>query len=132
MNTSMKKLVTAGTLGMAGLVAGGLVAFQTPGAVASDDVYKRNDDAPDVVKTIDDDDDDDTFGRGDTNTNTRTGAGSRDSRDGTNSRHTGVSRDRDRSRGDLTRDKTYDGAGGKKRDWSKNHTNDRSRNDSRR
>lgn len=42
-----------------------------------------------------------------------------------------MSRDRDRSRGDNTRDKTRDGKGGKKRDWSANRTNDRSRNDTR-
>ena len=42
-----------------------------------------------------------------------------------------VSRDRDRSRGDLTRDRTKDGPGGSKRDWSGGNTNDRSRNDTR-
>jgi hypothetical protein len=52
------------------------------------------------------------------------------SNDGTNSRHTPVSWDRDRSRGDLTRDRTRDGAG-VKRDWTENRTNDRSRHDSR-
>ena len=43
-----------------------------------------------------------------------------------------MSRDRDNSRGDKTRDWTRDGAGDKKRDWSANKTNDRSRNDTRR
>ena len=42
-----------------------------------------------------------------------------------------MSRDRDRSRGDKTRDWTKDGKG-KRRDWSANKTNDRSRNDTRR
>ncbi|HEX6261284.1 MAG TPA: hypothetical protein VF097_00395 [Actinomycetota bacterium] len=53
------------------------------------------------------------------------------SNDKTNSRHTPVTRDRDRSRGDLTRDRTKDGPGKSKRDWTKNKTNDRSRNDTR-
>jgi hypothetical protein len=51
--------------------------------------------------------------------------------DGTNSRHTPVSRDRDLSRGDLTKDWTRDG-GDRTRDHSKLKTNDRSRNDTRR
>jgi len=42
-----------------------------------------------------------------------------------------MSRDRDRSRGDLTKDWTRDG-GDRTRDHSKNQTNDRSRNDTRR
>ena len=49
----------------------------------------------------------------------------------TNSRRTPVTRNRDRSRGGLTRDRTRDGKGGPKRDWSRHQTNDRSRNDSR-
>ena len=44
---------------------------------------------------------------------------------------TGVSRDRDLSRGDKTRDWTRDG-GDKTRDKTANSTNDRSRNDTRR
>lgn len=54
-----------------------------------------------------------------------------DSNDRTNSRVTPVTRDRDRSRGDLTRDRTDDGPGPKKRDWTENKTNDRSRRDTR-
>ena len=94
-------------------------------AVADDDgktvkhAVKRDDDRPLVAADDDDGGDDDDWTR------------SRKSRDRTNSRHTGVSRDRDRSRGDLTRDKTRDGPGGKKRDWSRHHTNDASRNDTR-
>jgi len=42
-----------------------------------------------------------------------------------------VSRDRDLSRGDNTRDWTRDGKGDRTRDWSQNRTNDRSRNDTR-
>ena len=53
------------------------------------------------------------------------------SRGSTNSRRTPVTRNRDRSRGGLTRDRTRDGKGGPRRDWSRHQTNDRSRNDSR-
>lgn len=58
-------------------------------------------------------------------------SGTGKSHDGTNSRVTGVSRNRDWSRDDLTRDRTDDGRGKVKRDWTKNHTNDRTRNDTR-
>ena len=64
-------------------------------------------------------------------TNTGTGTSSGDQNDATNSRFTKVSRDRDLSRADKTRDRTKDGAGTAKRDWSQNRTNDRSRNDTR-
>ena len=56
---------------------------------------------------------------------------SRNTGDNTRSNYTAVSRDRDISRADKTRDWTRDG-GNKKRDWSANKTNDRSRNDTRR
>ncbi|WP_121258532.1 hypothetical protein [Nocardioides ferulae] len=133
MSTLNTKVITTGTLGLAGLVATGLIAFTAPSALAeegpdrSDVVLKRDDDTADVVTTVDDDDDDDT---GNTNTNTGTGD-SRSRADNTNSRVTAVSRDRDRSRGDLTKDFTRDG-GDRTRDWSKNSTNDKSRNDTRR
>ena len=151
---TMNRALRTSTLAIAGLTTTGLVAFTTP-AIAGDDgerasVFKREDDGGSVVATADDDDaDDDARGTG-TNTNTKTGggggdgtnsntnshagAGTGDSRsraDNTNSRVTKVSRDRDRSRGDLTRDWTKDG-GTWTRDRSANHTNDRSRNDTRR
>ena len=44
---------------------------------------------------------------------------------------TPVTKDTDRSVDDLTKDRTKDGPGGKKRDWSRHNTNDGSRNDSR-
>jgi hypothetical protein len=94
----------------------------------------------DLVITSDDDEDDDgdrnALGAG-TNTNTNTNSNSNgftsgvNSNDKTNSRVTPVTRDRDRSRGDLTRDRTDDGPGPKKRDWTDNRTNDRTRRDSR-
>ena len=83
-------------------------------------VFKREDGA--VVAVADDEDDD---ARDGANSASNSGAWS------TNSRKTPVTRDRDLSRGGLTRDRTDDGKGKPKRDWSKNKTNDRSRNDSR-
>lgn len=73
------------------------------------------------VLALDDDDD------GDSNTGATSGV---DCNDGTNSRYTSMSRDRDRSRGDLTKNWTRDG-GDRTRDWSGRHTNDRSLNDTR-
>ncbi len=137
------KLFTYGTLGAAGLVAAGLFALPVAGAFSDDDLAVRDEDTPDVVQ-VDDDDDDDTNRRAGTNTgsrdntgtntggtNTGTGTSSGDQNDATNSRFTKVSRDRDLSRADKTRDRTKDGAGTSKRDWSQNRTNDRSRNDTR-
>lgn len=81
---------------------------------------ERDDDPDDVADDTDD-------GGGNSN-----GATSGvDSNDGTNSRHTDVSRNRDRSQGDLTRDRTKDGPGGLTRDRSAHNTNDRSRHDTR-
>ena len=103
------------------LPMGGMAAASGKGSDAPQAVLKREDDAV-AVAVADDDDDDDT----------RSGYTSGvNSNDHTGSRHTAVSKDRDRSRGDKTRDWTRDGKGGKKRDWSGGHTNDRSRNDTR-
>jgi hypothetical protein len=119
----------------AGLVTTGLLALPITSAFADDSAIKRNDDdSADLVMVADDDDLDPAGG-----TNSNSGADntrSRDtsgvnSNDGTNSRNTPVSRDRDRSRGDLTKDWTRDG-GDRTRDHSKFKTNDRSRNDTRR
>lgn len=94
---------------------------------APEAVFARDEDAAPLMAADDDGDDDD----GDDDSNDGHTDRSGKSNDRTNSRFTKVSRDRDWSRGDLTRDKTYDGKGGKKRDWSRHHTNDRSRNDTR-
>lgn len=102
-------------------------------------VTKRLDGDDAVVLVADDDDDDDGARKADTNTNTRSriSRGTRHSRvsarsnDRTRSNKTRVSRDRDRSRGDKTRDWTRDG-GDRTRDVTANRTNDRSRNDTRR
>ncbi len=130
----MRTTVKLGLGTLAGAVGAGLLTLPSS-AVADDSFWKREDDRTDVVMSVDDDDDDDT-GK-DTNTmNTNNTRDSRDtsgvdSRDGTNSRVTAVSRDRDRSRGDKTRDWTRDG-GDRTRDRSANSTNDKSRNDTRR
>ena len=127
----MKKILPTTLLGVATLTALGLVGMQTP-AVNADEALKRDDDAVELVLVADDDDDDtndDTDDGDDGDTSSR----SRETGDNTNRRYSAVSRDRDRSRGDKTRDWTRDGAGDKKkRDWSANSTNDRSRNDTRR
>ena len=110
------------SLVLAGTLTGALMAYAVPTAYAvGDEAFKRNEYTPDVVTTVDDDDDDDTTFN----------SGTGDSNDGTNSRETRVSRDKDRSRDDLTKDRTRDGKGPSKRDWSQNRTNDRSRNDTR-
>jgi hypothetical protein len=56
---------------------------------------------------------------------------SRETNDNTRSNYSNVSRDRDRSRGDLTRDLTRDGGNGPTRDLTADSTNDKSRNDTR-
>ena len=129
----MKKIVSTALLALVGLVAVGLLSLQTAGtSQANDEVSKRDDDTPDLVLVADDDDDDTNDNTKNTGTNTRNTGVSRNTNDNTNSRFTAVSRDRDLSRSDKTRDWTRDGKGGLKRDWSANTTNDRSRNDTRR
>ena len=122
----MKNLLPTALTGVAGLTVIGLVGMSSPiVAPAADEAAKRDDDAPSLA-LVADDDDDDTF---DDDTDSRTGA-SASTNDSTRSNFTGVSRDRDLSRGDKTRDWTRDG-GDRTRDWSANKTNDRSRNDTR-
>jgi hypothetical protein len=107
------------------LALGVLFAVPAGGAVAGESdeaAFRRDDDYSEVVVQSDDDGDD-------TNTNSRYTSGV-DSNDRTGSGHSAVSRDRDRSRGDRTRDWTRDG-GDRTRDRTGNHTNDRSRNDTR-
>lgn len=155
----MRRLLSLSTLGLASLVAVGLLSLQG-GTVAADDLVKRDEDTPDIVLTHGgDDDDDDTDATDDAtstnsgtnslegdatgntnsittdNTGTNTGTDTGDSNstsDETGSRFTEVSRDRDLSRGDKTTDVTNDGPGRNNIDHSKNHTNDKSRNDTRR
>jgi hypothetical protein len=134
----MKKvLLPLSTLGLAGAVTLGVVAMTgsvTSAADASgeDAFVKREETAASLVLVADDDDDDSNDDTRDGVSKTTAGTGSSRSRaDGTNSRYTKVSRDRDRSRGDKTKDWTRDG-GDRTRDLTPNLTNDRSRNDTRR
>jgi len=129
MNIVLRYLVAM----LAAVIGAGLflVATPTTGASAASDndravIGKRQEGIADLV-TVDDDDDD---ARGDDTSRSGTG-NSRSGNDNTNSRVTKVSRDRDLSRRDLTKDWTRDG-GDKTRDHSRNYTNDRSRQDTRR
>lgn len=131
----MQGLFRAMIAALAAVLGFGLFALtQSTGASADDAVATREDSA--TVLLSDDDDDDDDDDGDDVDTNSDLGAtdvntdASGVSNDGTNSRVTSVSRDRDISIGDLTKDVTMDG-GDPTRDFSQNHTNDASRNDTR-
>ena len=127
----MKKLLPIGTLGLAGLVGAGLMTLpgSTVAANLGDDAATKREDNLTELVLVDDDDDDDT--NDSTNSKSRFTGSSRSTRDNTRSNFTKVSRDRDISRSDKTKDWTRDG-GSRTRDWSANRTNDRSRNDTRR
>jgi hypothetical protein len=143
----MKALMRTGIATLAASVGAGLVVMGVGAASADggdDQAYaKREDNVKEWVVQADDDDDADDDGKfraDNTNTNSKSRAsrGTRHSResggrsgDHTGSRGSAVSRDRDHSRGDKSRDWTRDGKGPKKRDFSANLTNDRSRNDTR-
>jgi hypothetical protein len=135
----MKRTIHLPAAAFAGLVTTGLLALPISSAFAGEDLdAKRDDDGTELVVVADDGDDDgldraagtNTGSGGGDATNSRDTSGV-DSNDGTNSRYTAVSRDRDRSRGDKTKDWTRDG-GDRTRDHSAGRTNDRSRNDTRR
>ncbi|MGZ5418350.1 MAG: hypothetical protein ACXWDI_14345 [Nocardioides sp.] len=129
-----KALLPLSTLGLAGAVTLGVVGMTGATAAAADqDAYvKREDNATSLVLVADDDDDDTNDDTDSGVSKSTAGTGSSVSRaDGTNSRYTKVSRDRDRSRGDKTKDWTRDG-GDRTRDLTPNLTNDKSRNDTRR
>ena len=137
----MKKLIVPlGSLGLAGAVAVGMVAATGSLSSAADPavpgtdqaVVKREDQVAELVLVSDDDDDDSADDSRSGVSKTTVGTGSSRSRaDGTNSRYTAMSRDRDRSRGDKTKDWTRDG-GDRTRDLTPNLTNDKSLNDTRR
>jgi hypothetical protein len=131
----MKALFRTGTMLLAAAVSTGpvVVAGATAAAAGGDDrvLYaKREDSANSWVVSADDGDDDDDTNTGNTNTNTNTNTGA-NSNDATGSRVTAVSRDRDHSVDDVTKDWTRDGGGGRHRDFSANMTNDSSRHDTR-
>ena len=106
------------------------VGAMVNGEAQSDELARREEETLVLVSEDDDVDGEDTTDGGGGGTDDGFTSGG-NSNDATNSRHTPVSQDRDRSAGDLTRDRTRDGAGGPRRDWSPGQTNDRSRNDSR-
>ncbi|KAA1426665.1 hypothetical protein [Nocardioides antri] len=113
------------TLGIAGLVATGLMAFQQSASAGTDQsVLKRDEDTPDVV-LVNDDDDDDTNARDTHSANSRSGNSGDASRTGA-----GSGRDDSRS-GRRVKDWTGDNTNTRKRDWSQNRTNDRSRHNTR-
>jgi hypothetical protein len=127
--------LATGTAGLAGLVAAGLLTFPTAASGSSDSqdqIYKRDEDTPDLVLVVDDDDDDDRARaanlRDDTNDgDTRTNNTRTNDNTGTG-RQTGL----DHSRNRQVKDYTNDGKGSHNRDFSANHTNDRSRHNTRR
>jgi hypothetical protein len=88
---------------------------------------RRDDESENELAVAERDDDSGDSGGGDSGGFT-SGVNSNDAM---GSRFTPVTWDKDRSRGDLTRDRTDDGAGGPKRDWSRHQTNDWTRHDSR-
>ena len=116
----------AGVLGLAFALLAGLPMGAALAVDRDDVVLKREDDQAEVAVMDDDGDDGDDSG----NTGNSGNTSGVNSNDATGSRHTSVSRNRDRSRGDLTRDWTKDG-GDRTRDHSRHHTNDGSRNDTR-
>jgi hypothetical protein len=129
-------LLRGGIATVAGATGVGLFLLLPGAASATDDaVVSKREDQVSVLVTADDDDDDSNDATTDGASISRetrfSGINSRVSRDATNSRVTPVSRDRDLSRGDLTRDWTRDGGGDRTRDWTKNTTNDSSRHDTR-
>lgn len=114
----MSLLLTLGTVSLAW--AGASKVTKQDGVLAREEEIEE--------AFIAEDDGDDTGGN-----SHNTGGNSQDtsrSNDNTGSRHTSVSRDRDRSRGDRSRDWTRDG-GDKTRDHTGNKTNDGTRNDTR-
>ena len=131
------RIIRGSVVGLAGAVGAGVLAWPAVAGPETDEVYLKRDEQTGELVTVDDgelDDEDDLILAADTRSrdNTRSrNTRSRASRDHTRSNFSRVSRDRDRSRGDVTRDRTRDGRGGVKWDWSKNQTNDRSRNDTR-
>lgn len=126
-------LLVAAPLVMFGPVGSAVAADATPGETSA--MLTKQEDGDDPVLLDRDDDDQDRFrGTGGDDTNNSGSGGftsGQDSNDGTNSRHTGVTRNTDRSRGDLTRDRTKDGPGASTIDRSRHQTNDGSRHDTR-
>jgi hypothetical protein len=119
-DTMLGRIVTFLVVASLAVFAVGGVAVAGAGRPEAEVAIAREEDVEQIVVAEDDDGGDD----GDSGNSGNSG-------DATNSRRTGVSRSDDRSRGDLTRDRTKDGPGGATRDRTANHTNDRSRHDTR-
>jgi hypothetical protein len=120
---------------LTGAVAAGLALFgPVGGAIGAEEAsasprgaevaVARDEDESGVLAIVDEDD----TGDGDDTDSLTSGV---DSDDATNSRVSAVSRDTDRSGGDLTRDRTKDSPGAASRDRTAGSTNDRSRHDTR-
>jgi hypothetical protein len=135
------RILTIGTMGLAGLVMGGLMALPVTANAAGvkDQVVKRDEDTPDVVLVTDDDDDNDGPGARGTHTNTNTnGNTGTHTNTGTNTKtgtatntRTGTRSGRDDSWTNSRKDLTDDGSGKGNVDHSRNHTNDQSRHNTR-
>lgn len=140
-------MIRTGIASFAGVFAVGfLTVMPTSASSGSEAAVMKRDEKITLVSTVEDDDDGDfkllsvsraskpskaTVSKASrVSKESRASRNSRVSRDKTNSRVTPVSRDRDKSRGDLTRDWTMDG-GDRTRDWTANSTNDRSKHDTR-
>jgi hypothetical protein len=104
----------------------GLVLTAGPQKAGDDLAYAKREELDEIELAGDDDD-----GNSGNSGNSRSFTSGVNSNDRTGSGHTAVSRDRDRSRGDKTRDWTRDRTDNRTRDRSGGKTNDRSRNDSR-
>ncbi len=124
----MQGIFRAMIAAFAALLGLGLFAMTASTPASADDVVGKREDSSNVLLSEDDEDND---GDGDDDvTGASSPSGTGVSNDGTGSRVTAVSRDRDLSNDDLTKDWTRDG-GDLTRDFSQNHTNDASRNDTR-
>lgn len=124
----MQALLRAAIAAFAALLGLGLFALVQSGPATADDVVATRQDGIALLhEDSGDDGDDNDDGDDDPATfDSRTG----ESNDATGSRVTAVSRDRDISNDDLTKDRTMDG-GDPTRDLTQNHTNDNTRNDTR-
>ncbi|TYL49538.1 hypothetical protein FXB39_12595 [Nocardioides sp. BGMRC 2183] len=129
------KLTSTAAVGLAGLLTTGLVALPVV-AFADDDLFKRDDDTPGVTQVNDDDGDDDgDRTRNDRDTRSKDTNNTRSKNTKSNNTRsdrskTGSRSGRDNSRNKKVKDWTRDG-GDRTRDWSRNKTNDRSRNNTR-
>lgn len=128
----MQGLFRAAIAALAAVLGFGLFALTQSASATAEDVVAKREDSATVLLSEDDGDED---GDDDTDTDSEeTGASSPSgtgvSNDATGSRVTSVSRDRDISNDDLTKDRTMDG-GDPTLDRTANSTNDATKNDTR-